>query len=149
MAKSQPRLAVVAAAFGAEPRAAIQAARAAGFSAVQLDSRTNSLDLTTLSGSGRRELRSILRSHDLSLASVRIDLGPKGLGPGADVDAVLSRLDSVLQATVGLGVPLLCVDLGPLPSALAKNPDPNFDRALMDLGGLGDRYSVAVAFRSE
>jgi sugar phosphate isomerase/epimerase len=149
MAKSLPQLAVLAAVFGAEPRAAIRSARAAGFAAVQLDWRNPQLDLTTLSASGRRELRTILRSHDLALASVRIDLGERGLGPGADVDAVLSRLDSVLQAAVGLGVPLVCVDTGPLPSALAKNPDPNVDRALADLGALADRYSVAVAFRSE
>jgi len=149
MAKSQPQLAVLAAVFGAEPRAAFQSARAAGFAAVQLDWRSEHLDVTTLSSTGRREVRTILRSQNLELTGLRIDLGGKGLGAGADVDAVLSRLDSVLQAAVGLGIPLVCVDVGPLPSAANKNPDPNVDRALSDLGGLADRYSVAVAFRSD
>jgi sugar phosphate isomerase/epimerase len=149
MAKTQPQLAVLAAVFGAEPREAIRAARAAGFAGLQLDWRSEQLDVTTLSSSGRRELRTLLRSHDLGLVGLRIDLGGKGLGPGADVDAVLSRLDTVLQAAVGLGAPLVCLDVGPLPSAANKNPDPNVDRALGDLGILADRYSVAVAFRSE
>jgi sugar phosphate isomerase/epimerase len=184
MAESQPQLAVVAATLDAEPRAAIGRARSAGFAGVQLDWRSEQLDVTTLSNSGRRELRALLRSSDLGLVGLRIDLGNKGIGPDADVDAVLARLDRVLQAAVELGAPLVCVDLGPLPSPpqqlaakpftpqqeggliiipsaapaiapvrMAQDPDPaialGIGRALADLGERADRYSIAVAFRTE
>jgi sugar phosphate isomerase/epimerase len=184
MAKSQPQLAVVAFALSAEPRLAIQLARGAGFAALQLEWRSEQLDVTALSGTGRRELRTLLRSSDLGLSGLRIDLGGKGIGPSADVDALLARMDAVMQAAVGLAAPLVCVDVGPLPAPqapaapkasaspleggliiipppapvvaqtrVAQNPDPalaaGIDRALAELGGLADRYSIALAFRSE
>jgi len=184
MAKSQPQLGVVACALDAEPRSAFQLARRAGFAGVQLQWRSKQLDLTTLSNTGRRELRALLRSSDLGLVGVRIDLGGRGIGPDADVDAVLARLDEVMQAAAGLAAPLICVDLGPLPAPtmplaprpsispqegglliipspapvaapvrIAQDPDPalapGIDRALAELGERADRYSIAVAFRSE
>jgi len=151
MAKPQPQLAALAAVFGADPRNAIHSARQAGFTGIQFDAHSQQLDVTELSASGRRELRAILRSSDLALCSLRISLGNKGLVGDADVDAALARLDAVLAAAVGLGAPAVCVDIGPLPEA--KNPEPDsaatVDRALGELGAVADRYSVAVAFRSE
>ena len=78
--------------------------------------RLGDLDLTQLSQSGRRELRSVLGSSDLDLASLRLDLGAKGLGPGADIDAALDRIEKVLAAAAGLQCSLVCIALGPLPS---------------------------------
>ena len=48
--------------------------------------------------------------------ALRVDLGSKGLAPGADVDRLLARLTSVMETARALVVPpLICIDLGPLP----------------------------------
>jgi sugar phosphate isomerase/epimerase len=114
-AKKRP-LAIVAAAMDDDLRAAALAARNLGFAALQLDIRLGDLDLTQLSQSGRREVQFILRSRDLELASLRFDLGAKGFGPGADIDAAVDRIEQILQAGTGLDCSLVCIDLGPLPA---------------------------------
>jgi sugar phosphate isomerase/epimerase len=112
--KTRP-LAVVAAAMDEDIRAAAKTARGLGFAALQLDVRLGDLDLTELSQSGRREVRSVLRSSDLDLAGLRLDLGARGLGPGADIDAALDRVEKILEVSSGLQCSLVCVELGPLP----------------------------------
>ena len=67
-------LAIVAAALDDDLCAAALSARSLGFAALQLDIRLGDLDLTQLSQSGRREVRSILRARDLDLAGLRFDL---------------------------------------------------------------------------
>ncbi|HEY1922678.1 MAG TPA: TIM barrel protein [Tepidisphaeraceae bacterium] len=140
------QLAVVAAAMADDLRAAALTARALGFAALQLDVRLGNLDITQLSQSGRREVRSILRSRDLDLSGLRFDLGSKaaqslpsyplspvrrgegqgeGLGPRADIDASLDRVESVLEAAAGLQCPLVCIDLGPLPAPLPSEKTPS------------------------
>jgi sugar phosphate isomerase/epimerase len=108
-------LAVVAAAMDDDLRAAVQIARDLRFGAIQLDARLGDLDLTRLSQSGRCELRGVLRSSELDLVSLRLDLGAKGLGPGADIDAALDRTEELLTTAAGLQCSLVCVSLGPLP----------------------------------
>lgn len=51
----------------------------------------------------------------MQLVALRLDLGSKGFGPGADVDLELARLDEAMETAKGLQSPLVCVDLGPLP----------------------------------
>jgi len=114
-------IAVVASHLDADFRQACQLARQIGCAAVQLDAASAALDVTALSGSGRREVRQILSSHALQLASLRIDLGRQGLGPGADVDAVLHQMRQVMEAASGLGTAIVCVEVGPLPPALKSS----------------------------
>jgi sugar phosphate isomerase/epimerase len=116
MIRSIPdRLAVVATALGPDPRAAPRLARLAGFKGLLFDAWTSSLNIPDLSGSGRKELRNLLASEDQQLVGLRADVGPKGFGPGADVDRQIERLDRAMEAAAGLAAPLLCVDVGPLP----------------------------------
>ena len=75
------------------------------------------MDVTSLSGSGRREFRGVLASQDERLIGLRAEIGPAGIGLGADVDRAISQLDTVMEAAAGLAAPLVCVDLGPLPAA--------------------------------
>ncbi|MGD0138778.1 MAG: TIM barrel protein [Tepidisphaeraceae bacterium] len=135
------RLAVVAACFDEDFRSAAKIARAAGFAALQLDSRLGDLDVLSLSQSGKRELQSILRSNELDLVGLRLDLGGKGLT--ADVDAALDRIEKLLAAAAGLQSPLLCLDPGPIPT------DQVVDAALSELGRRADRHGVTIAFRGE
>jgi sugar phosphate isomerase/epimerase len=132
------RLAVVAAAMDFDFRTAAKAARAAGFAGIQLDSISGSLDVISLSQSGQREVRTILRASELELVGLRIDFGGKGMA--ADADAALDRLEKVIQSAAGLQAPLVCVDPGLLPAEHS---------VLTELGRRADRHGVVIALRTE
>ena len=122
MPRENLKLAVVASAFSNDPRSAPAVARKAGFTGLLFDARGNALDVTELSGTGRREFRHLLGAQDQQLVGLRHDLGSKGLSLGADVDRELSRLQKVMEAATGLGAPLVCVDVGPLPVPVETEP---------------------------
>jgi sugar phosphate isomerase/epimerase len=112
--------AVNAAALSTDPREAVLLARRAGFAGLLFDAYSAGLNITDLSMTGRREFRHILSAQDRQLVGLRVDLGVKGFGPGADVDRLLSQLSKVMEAAAGLASPLLCVETGPLPEAPAR-----------------------------
>src|SRR4051812_32945074 len=101
------KLGVVASALSPDPRVAPGLARAAGFQGLQFDARSGAVDVAELSGTGRREFRHVLSARNQELVGLRHDLGPKGLGPDADVDRELARLARVMDAATGLGAPLV------------------------------------------
>jgi sugar phosphate isomerase/epimerase len=123
---SQPlRYSVTATALSTDPREAPTLARQLGFAGVLFEAFSPSLDITTLSSTGRREFRHLIASTGMELVGVRADLGPKGLWPGADVDRILSKLDQVFESAVGIGAGVTCIDLGPLPApAVEAKPKP-------------------------
>ena len=106
---------VTASTFSQDPRLAADAARSIGFEGLLFDVFSTALDLTQLSGTGLREFRHIISSKDQQLIGLNIDLGMKGLGPGADLDRLLWQFESVLKTAAGLVTPLVCVETGPLP----------------------------------
>lgn len=120
MPRATLSFAVVASALSSDPREAPRQARVAGFSGLLFDAQTTSLNLPDLSASGRREFRHVLSAQDQRLVGLRFDVGPKGLGPGADVDRAAARLDRAMEAAAGLGAPLVCAELGPLPQPLPE-----------------------------
>jgi sugar phosphate isomerase/epimerase len=117
MAKESLQIGVVAPALSNDPREAVRLSRQLGFNGLQFDGRSSSVDLTQLSGSGRREFRRMLAGLDQQLIGLRADAGKSGFGPSADVDRAISAIDSIMEAATGLGAPLVCVDIGPLPAA--------------------------------
>ena len=129
MPRSTLPLGVVAAALSNDLRAAPARARAAGFAGLQFDAYSSVLNIPDLSGSGRREFARLLAAQDQRLVGLRWDAGPKGLGPGADVDQALARLERVMEAAAGLASPLVSVELGPLPEPpAAPKPKPKVTR---------------------
>jgi sugar phosphate isomerase/epimerase len=110
------RIAVTAAAVSNDPREAPAIARQMGFGGLLFDAFSPTLDLTSLSATGRREFRHVLGAAGITLVGLRADLGSKGFGLAADVDRLLTRLDAVLESAVALGAGVTCIDLGPLPS---------------------------------
>jgi sugar phosphate isomerase/epimerase len=107
---------VVAAALSADAQEAAEAANRAGSSGLLFDAATRGLDLTELSITGRRHFRQILSRQNQQLIGLRADGGVKGLSLGADIDRVLWRWDKILETAAGLESPLVCLDLGPLPT---------------------------------
>lgn len=116
MATDGIRYSVIASALGGEPRHVAREAREAGFQGVLFEAISAAIDLTVLSGSGRREFRKVLSAQEEQVVGLRADLGPAGFGPGADIDRAIAQLDKAMETAAGLGSPLVCVDLGPLPS---------------------------------
>jgi sugar phosphate isomerase/epimerase len=109
------RYAVTASTFSTDPRDAVESVRKSAFDGVVFDAVSPVFDLTTLSDTGRREFRHVLSSRDLTAVALQVDVGPKGFGPGADLDRLLSRFDKVLQATAAIPGAMLLVETGPLP----------------------------------
>jgi sugar phosphate isomerase/epimerase len=116
-------LSTIASALSADPRDAPRLSRQAGFGGLLFDVWSPRLSIPDLSASGRREIRRLLSTHEQQLVGLQTDLGPKGLGPGADVDRQIARLDRAMEAAASLEAPLVCVDLGPLPRPTVR-PQP-------------------------
>jgi hypothetical protein len=117
------RLGVAASVFSGDGRTAPRLARQAGFKGMLFDAWASGLSITELSASGRREFVGMLSSQDQKLIGLRMDLGPRGLAPGGDVDREISRIDAALRSAAEMQSPLLCVDLGPLPQpAVSSKP---------------------------
>lgn len=124
------RIGVVGQALSSDPREAALAARRTGFEGLQFEGAGTSVDIVGLSASGRREFRRVLSSQDQALVGLRADVGPRGFGPGADVDFAIARVSKLMEAAAGLAAPLLCVDLGPLPTVVeVEPPRPKVDPA--------------------
>lgn len=128
------KLAVVAAALTTDARLAPRLARQLGFDGLLFDAYAPALSLPDLSQSGRREFRHLLAAESRQLVGLRADVGPKGLAPGVDVDRILSLLEKAMETAAGLGAPLLCIDLGPLPTPPAE-PKPA-KKVTQDMAGL-------------
>ena len=116
------KLAVVSTTLSADPRQAAPLARTLGVAGLQFDAYSPALSLPDLSQTGRREFRHVLSSTGQQLASLRVDAGPKGFSPKADVERAIHRIDRAMEAAAGLATPLLCVDLGPLPEPAVVAP---------------------------
>jgi sugar phosphate isomerase/epimerase len=110
------KLSVMAGALGDDLRQAPRVARAMGFDGVVFDAYSPRLNLAELSVSGRRDFKHMLAAQDQQLTAVAVDIGPKGFGPGADVDRIVARVDTTMETAVGLGTRLVLTDIGPLPA---------------------------------
>ena len=119
---NQRTIGIEAQQFPGDLRAAVGAARRAGFGGVTLPVVSAVLDTRDLSSSGRREVRHLLGRNELQLIGLRHDLPRGGLRPGVDLDAVLAGFRRALEAAAGLGAGRLLVDLGPLPPGKADAP---------------------------
>jgi len=108
---------ILAPALSDDPRQAPRLARQLGFAGLQFDIFSPQLNLPDLSGSGKRDFKHLLVAQDQQLASLLLDIGPRGLTIGAYIDRIIARLDTSMETAATLNCRLICVDLGPLPGA--------------------------------
>lgn len=115
-------------------RQAVTISRTMGFGGLQVDARTQTLNLTTFSTSGYRELKHVFSAQSQKVLALRCETGPEGFGPRADTDKMLDRADGVLRAAAALGCDSVCMDLGRLPPAphVAK-PKPKVTQGMAGL----------------
>ena len=106
-------LAIRMASLGEDLRYATPLAQRLGYRGAQLELHQGSLDLRALSASGRRDLRHLLASHELEIASLRTPT--LGDAPLHQPDHALWNLRQAMEAAAGLQAATLCVELGPLP----------------------------------
>ena len=150
MSSTNRILSVVATAVANDLKSAPKAARGLGFAGLQLPLVFGSVDLTQLSGTGLRDVRQLLAAHEQQLVAISADLGPKGFGPGADIDRLLKRLADAMQAARGLTAGLLTVDLGSLPQPeRAVKPSPKVDPGLAGLILLPTASELAAVEKRE
>jgi sugar phosphate isomerase/epimerase len=109
------KIGVLTEALSGDARQAVALARSMEFGGVLFNAYAPSFSIPDLSQTGRREFRHILSAQQVELIGLRGDLGAKGFGPGADVDRLIHQIDRAMEGAAGLGSPLLCLDLGPLP----------------------------------
>lgn len=118
----QLKIGIVAAALSTDPRQAVVRSRQMGFSGLVFDAYSPHLSLPELSQSGRREFKQVLSAQDQQLVALRADLLGKGFSPSTDIERMLARVDRAMEAAVGMGSAMVCVDLGPLPEPARKRP---------------------------
>jgi hypothetical protein len=116
------RIGIVSAAMSLDAREAATRSRQAGFAGLLFDAYSPQLALPELSGSGRREFVKVMSGQDQQLVGLQADVEGKGFSPSTDIDRLLSRVDRAMEAAAGLGSPLVCVDLGPLPEPARAAP---------------------------
>lgn len=129
------KISVTATAMSSDLRTAVVRAQAIGFDGLLLSGRTSEMNLFDLSVTGRREVRHLVATSRLEIVGVQADVGLAGFTREADVDRILHALDKLLEATAGLGAPLVTLDLGRLPAApkAAPPPKPAVTEAMMGL----------------
>jgi sugar phosphate isomerase/epimerase len=110
------KFSVMASALTDDLRNAPRLSRSAGFAGIVFDAYSPRLNLAELSASGKRDFRHLLSAQDQQLAALSLDIGPKGISLGADVDRVIARIDTTMDTAVALGTRLLLIDLGHLPA---------------------------------
>lgn len=137
------KIGIVVESTGLGVRPALLAAARMGATGVQVNA-TGELAPDSLTATGRREFRNLLRSFDLGLAALHVPVR-RGLDVAQDLQPRLERIRKAMQLAFDLGAGRVVVACPKLPE------DENSPRAqllresLAALGAFGDRIGCAVA----
>lgn len=134
MSDNRLKIAVPAQILDEDIRTAAVKARQLGVEGLEIPAYTARMRLPDLSATGRREFRHIIAAQQRELAALHVDCGPRGLGPGADVDRVINGVDKAMEITRSLGAAVLTVEVGPLPEPPRITPPK--PRVTQDMAGL-------------
>src|SRR5262249_45354364 len=122
--------------LGLPLRSALGEVARMGVSGVQIDA-VGDLSPSTLSQSGRREFRSLLRVHNLELTALGCPLR-RGLDAAEDQQPRLEYVRKVLSLAYDLGPRVVVVSAGGVPQKEEEPAARRLREALTDLGQHGD-----------
>jgi sugar phosphate isomerase/epimerase len=142
---SRLKLGVRVESFGLPLRRALQEAQRLGVAGVQVDA-VGDLAPNTLSQTGRREFRNLLRAHNLELSALGCPLR-RGLDAPENQEARIAHVKQALSLSFELGPRITVVQAGRLP-----DPDGpaagRMTEALLALGHHGDRVGAVLALET-
>lgn len=132
--------------LGLPLRRGLQEAARLGVAGVQLDA-TGDLAPDRLSQTGRRELRHLLRSHNLTLTALGCPLR-HGLDTATNQEARLDHVKKVLTLSFELGPRVVILAAGRVPDEPESARGRLLTEALLALGQHGDRVGATVALET-
>ena len=135
---------LVAVAFeglGLEPREAFATLRELGISGVQWPAMRAGLRPRDLDASGRRDLQSTLRRHELSMSGVDLWIPPEHFGDAGRVDRVVSAVEESVRFAAQFG---RCPVSLRLPGAPAEG-EAGHESVFASLAAIAERHGVAIA----
>lgn len=127
-------------------RRALTEAGRMGASGVQIDA-AGDLSPGRLTQTGRRELKHLLRAHNLELAAVGCPLR-RGLDEAENLEPRIEHVQKVLTLSFDLGPRVVIVNAGAVPG---KDDDPRgrlLSESLLTLGQHGDRVGAVLALET-
>jgi L-ribulose-5-phosphate 3-epimerase len=127
-------------------RRALEEASRLGVAGVQMDA-LGDLGPRSLSQTGRRELRNLLRTHNVELAALGCPLR-HGLDHPENLDARLDHIRQTMQLSFDLGPRLVLIQPGRIPGKSDDPAIPLLQEALQALGQFGDRMGCTLALET-
>jgi sugar phosphate isomerase/epimerase len=132
--------------LGLPLRRALGEAARLGVAGVQVDA-AGDLAPNNLSQTGRRELRNLLRAHNLELNALGCPLR-RGLDAAEAQQPRLEHVRKVLALSFDLGPRLVVVQAGAVPDGPDGPRAGRMNEALRDLGAYGDRVGATLALET-
>jgi sugar phosphate isomerase/epimerase len=129
--------------LGLSLRAGLPEIAKLGVKGVQIDA-AGDLSPERLTDTGRRELRNLLKTYDLSLTALNCPLR-RGIDAAENQDARLEHIRNVLNLAFELGPRLVIVQCPRIPEEADSQRAKLFREALLDLGRHGDRCGSSLA----
>lgn len=139
---SKIRLGVCLVSLGLPLRRALQEAEHMSVGGVQIDA-AGALSPQQLSQTGRRELRHLLRAHNLELAAVNCPLR-HGLDVADHQEQRLDHIKQVMSLAFDLGPRLVTIQAGRIPETTDDPRAASISEALAALAGHGDRVGATL-----
>lgn len=137
------KIGVCVSSMGVPLRRGLQEASRLAVGGVQADARGD-LAPDRLSATGRREVRNLLRSHNLAFSALACSMR-QGLDVADGLDARLDYVRQVMSLAFDVGAPFVIVEAGRIPEDLSSSVLP---MALADLALHGDRSGTVIALES-
>ncbi len=132
--------------LGLPLRRALQEAERLGVAGVQVDA-VGDLSPGNLSQTGRRELRHLLRAHNLELTALGCPLR-RSLDVAEDQQPRIDRVRQVMALSFDLGARVAIIQAGQVPEDLATPRAQLLSEALLALGQHGDRIGAVLALET-
>ena len=132
--------------LGLPLRRGLEAARRLGVAGVQVDA-VGDLDPRTLSQTGRREFRNLLKTHNLELSALGCPMR-RGLDVPEGQEERIDRLRLAMTLSFDLGPRIVVAEVGPVHE---DEKDPRrvlLREALLTLGQHGDRCGAVLAIET-